>query len=536
MLKMGRLVLASLIATTLLSQTPGSIEGAVLNDRSGLPLSRAHVVLRPQQAGLSAISADTDDKGTFSIGEIEPGRYSLSASRDGYLTSSVCLIGATALPQTFTIHTGESVTGLKFRLRPFAVIAGRVSFDDGEPAMNVRVEAYREHRNHLRHGYAIVGAATTNDRGEYRMFGLAPGSYVIAATYDRPAPANEKVRERQEPRYTTTFYTRATKLSETVPVRLEYGQETGGIDIFLERVRKVKIHGTVVSGVTGFPMAAAISLQRLDANGTAAISVAAQATFDQSNRFEIRDVTPGPYILWAEGSDGGKALVGHVPVTVSSSDIDNADVTIVGDRPGSAVLVVEGGVKLNDPVRVRFEPRNERSKVVDVSQDAGSSGFRFSVMENDVYDAFVTDLPNDFYLSAVRVNGADMMAFGIDGAAASADRPFELVLDSRGGRVSGRVLGSDGSLWSRASVALIPDPPRGRVQSYREAVADENGLFQVRGIAPGRYALVAWLDDPPCDYYDPDGLATCRAAGVSVEVREAGEQNIELKIKTVPKR
>jgi hypothetical protein len=533
---MGRLVLASLIGTRLLAQTQGSIEGAVLNDRTGLPLSRAHVVLRPGQAGLSAISGDTDDKGTFSIDEIEPGRYSLSASRDGYLASSACLIGTTALPQVFTIHTGESVTGLKFRLRPFAVIVGRVSFDDGEPAMNVRVEAYREHRNHLRHGYAIASAAVTNDRGEYRMFGLTPGSYVIAATYERPAPANEKVRERPEPRYTTTFYTRATKLSETVPVRLEYGQEIGGIDIFLERVRKVKIHGTVISGVTGFPLAAAIALQRLDANGTGSIAVAAQPTFDRSNRFEIRDVTPGPYILWAEGGDAGKALVGHVPVTVSSSDIDNVDVTIVGDRPGRAVLVVEGGVTLNDPVRLRFEPRNERSKIVDVSQDVGNNGFRFSLMENDVYDAFVTNLPNDFYLSAVRVNGADMMAFGIDGAAASVDRTFELVLDSRGGRVSGRVLGSDGNVWSRASVALIPDPPRGRVQSYREGAADENGLFQIRGVAPGRYVLVAWLDDPPCDYYDPDGLAACRAAGISVEVREAGEQNVELKVKALQKR
>jgi hypothetical protein len=354
------------------------------------------------------------------------------------------------------------------------------------------------------------------------------------ATYHRPAPASEKVRERQEPRYTTTFYTRATKLSEAVGVRLEYGQEVGGIDIFLERVRKVKIHGTVTSGVTGAPVAATIALQRLDGNGTASIAVPAQAMFDRIKRFEIRDVTPGPYILWAEGGDGGKALVGHVPVTVSSSDIDNADVTIVGDRPGSAVLRLRAA-SLNDPVRLRFEPRNERSKVVEVPQD-GSDGFRFSLTENDVYDAFVTNLPNDFYLSAVRVNGADMMAFGIDGAAASAERPFELVLDSRGGRVSGRVLGSDNSVWRRASVALIPDPPRGRVQSYKEGAADENGVFLIRGVAPGRYLLVAWLDEPPCDYYDPDSLAACRAAGASVEVREAGEQNVELKMKTLSKR
>ena len=103
-------------------------------------------------------------------------------------------------------------------------------------------------------------------------------------------------------------------------------------------------------------------------------------------------------------------------------------------------------------------------------------------------------------------------------------------------RVSGRVLGADDSLWSRANVALIPDPPNGRVQSYREGSADENGLFLLPGVAPGKYILIAWLDDPPCDDYDPDGLAGCRAAGMSVEVQQAGEQNVELRMKAQPKR
>lgn len=157
-------------------------------------------------------------------------------------------------------------------------------------------------------------------------------------------------------------------------------------------------------------------------------------------------------------------------------------------------------------------------------------------MGSDLYDLFVTGLPNDFYLSAVRVNGVDVMPLGIEGVAATTNRPIEVVLNSQGGRVSGRVLGWDDSLWSRANMALIPDPPKGRVQSYREGAADENGLFLFRGVAPGRYVLIGWLDEPPCEYYDPDGLANCRATGMSVEVQEAGEQNVELKMKAAAKR
>jgi hypothetical protein len=85
------------------------------------------------------------------------------------------------------------------------------------------------------------------------------------------------------------------------------------------------------------------------------------------------------------------------------------------------------------------------------------------------------------------------------------------------------VTGADDMLWSRASVALIRDPAKGRVQSYQEGSADENGLFLLRGVATGKYILVALLDDPPRDYYDADRLAAGCATGISVEVEESGQ-------------
>jgi hypothetical protein len=539
-------VFAGLVVMTALAQDIGapatatvhaaatSIEGTVVNDRTGLPLQHGHVTLLPVQAGLTTIAADTDEKGAFAIRDFTPGRYSLRASRDGYLTTSVCWLGAVRLQQTFSIGAKEAIVGVTFRLRPFAVMAGRISFEDGEPAMNIRVEAYREYRNHLRHGYALAGEAATNDRGEYRLFGLRPGSYIVAAA---ERPTDEQVRETQELRYTTTFYATSTKLGEAVAVRLDYGQESAGIDVSLKRVRKVKLHGHVINGLTGEAVSSAsIELQRVDAHNTASIAIKVPVTFDHDHRFEIRDVTPESYVIWAESADGGKALVGNTPLTVGEAGIDNVELTVQGERPASAVLVVDGDVKLDDQVKLRFEPRNERGKIIESSRVAGVEGFHFSLMGDALYDLFVSGLPNDFYLSAVKVNGVDAMPVGIEGTAATADRPFEVVLDSHGGRLSGRVLGSDDSLWSRAGMALIPDPPKGRVQSYREGASDENGLFQFRGVAPGRYILIAWLDEPPCEYYDPDGLASCREVGMSVEVQESGEQNVELRMKALPKR
>jgi hypothetical protein len=442
------------------------------------------------------------------------------------------MIGTLHLPRVFAVGEKQTLTGLAFRLRPFAVMAGRISFDDGEPAIGVPVVASREVRERLRHSYRRAAQASTNDRGEYRMFGLGPGAYLVAAIYDSPTPANEQRRDAEAPRPVTTFYPRALGLSQASPVKLDYGQEVAAIDIVLERIKKVTVRGRVISGVSGIAINANILLQQVDARGVASLAVPQAARFDQEKRFEIRDIVPGSYLLWADASDGGKALTGRVPITVGRFDIGDADVTVEGERAGFAVVRTDGAVKLGETPALRLEPRNERARIVNAASD--DAGFRFTLAGGETYDLFVDNLPNDFYVSALLVNGADRLPFGIDGSAASVDKPFEVVLDSRGGSVSGRVTGSDDSLWSRAAVALIPDP--GRAQAYRAGAADENGVFQIRGIAPGRYILTAWLDEPPCDLYDAENLAGCRAVGVAVEVQPSSQQSVELKMKTAVKR
>jgi hypothetical protein len=81
---------------------------------------------------------------------------------------------------------------------------------------------------------------------------------------------------------------------------------------------------------------------------------------------------------------------------------------------------------------------------------------------------------------------------------------------------------------SGATVALIPDPAAGRVQGYQTAQADEYGNFLLKGVAPGKYVLVAWLDSPPCEVYNPDDLPTCQAQGAGVTIDEAEQKSVQL--------
>ena len=115
-----------------------------------------------------------------------------------------------------------------------------------------------------------------------------------------------------------------------------------------------------------------------------------------------------------------------------------------------------------------------------------------SLSASETYDLYVDNLPDDFYISEIRVNGANAMENGIAGTSASRDVPFEIVLDSRGGKVMGRVASQEGVPWSGANVMLIPDPPQGRAQDrIGRGSAEEHGQF-ADSAASRRDAMCWW--------------------------------------------
>jgi len=63
-----------------------------------------------------------------------------------------------------------------------AVITGRVVDEDGDPLPNFEVGLLRKLPGKSREP-AVTRNDRTNDLGEYRLFGLAPGRYFVSAAY-----------------------------------------------------------------------------------------------------------------------------------------------------------------------------------------------------------------------------------------------------------------------------------------------------------------------------------------------------------------
>jgi hypothetical protein len=523
-------------------ESPASIDGSVMSRTTGQPLRRAQVLLKLVE-GTSAMVQTTDESGKFAFPKVAPGRYSLSVQRDGYLPLQAGSIGSYKMPPFFTVRPSDTIHSFDFRMVPWGVIGGKVKFDDAEPAVNVAIQLYREYYLKGRHGWAVAATTRTNDRGEYRVHGLEPGSYYIAALYQPPSrPPNSEEQRRtgasgkpvSELSYAVTFYPEVQKLADAVAVHISPGQEVVGMDIFLTLVHTVRIHGRVTSALSGQVVPGpSIALRWNDADNTGSVSAPVDVSYDAHNNFEIKGVTPGPYLMVVAGGDEGKALSGRTAVNVGDSDIEELEIVIGPERKWKGNIVVEGEESSElttalPGLAVAFEPRRGTT-FPSRAQVSRTRDFSVPFLPQEIYDLEVVNAPEDVYLKSVLVGNSERLLLGLEAEPGADPPPAMVVLSTKGAQVFGKAVTTDSMIVaSGASVLLIPDPPNGRSQAYRFAYADEYGNFLVRGVPPGSYVVVAWLDQPPCEVYNPDDLAACKAGGVAITVAEGAQQTIQV--------
>src|SRR5579872_4000961 len=148
-----------------------SVQGTVVDAKTGQPLKGAEVSLRTLSPGNrgESTSSVSDSEGHFAFDSLVPGRYQLSASRNGYLSHNRRTGALRA--DLVSLSPGQHADDIILRLIPSAVISGRVTSEGDEPMAGVMVQAMKYSYHEDRRQLVGFGNASTNDRGEYRIWG-----------------------------------------------------------------------------------------------------------------------------------------------------------------------------------------------------------------------------------------------------------------------------------------------------------------------------------------------------------------------------
>jgi protocatechuate 3,4-dioxygenase beta subunit len=575
---------------------PNSIEGLVVRLGSNEPVAEVDVELRrvegttsvpllplvippgnyspgaivratyPNPADVANLRTNSDGKFVFT--NLKPGTYRLQAARAGgaYFPAEYGQRSPKGKGYDFQFVEGQSMRDVRLQMAPTGTISGRVIDADGQPAARVRVMALEATYSLGERKLGIIQAVQTDDRGDYRLFWLPPGQYVVAARQEDPrrqtlqlfiTPPGSSEGYETYPQAPLTFRTleNGTVVEETFDVvyyggdsdvkkaramDLSPGGALSGIDLNIagSRVRTRHVRGTLFdpSGarVPGVVVAA------LPRNSGPSM-IAPSAVTDVSGTFDLAGVGTGAYTL--RGSLPGFA--GFAVLAPGENDVDGltitmglgfrlpGKITIDGRAPGSPVPELAG-------VTVRLE--STVSGLPGASSPAiNGEAFTISVPQPGEYRVLVNpilvpyssdparrpaispDLQNA-YVKTIRFNADDGLSGPVNVAPQAGQ--VEVVVALNGGTIEG-VVNERQQPAANAVVVLVP-AARTRFDLYRVSSSGGDGRFRMRAIPPGEYRLFAWEYVEDGAWFDAAFMRSRESGGRALRISEGKNPDISI--------
>jgi protocatechuate 3,4-dioxygenase beta subunit len=344
----------------------GGITGRIVADGTNAPIAGARVLVFPAGRRTGPMGpppqATTDQEGRFALSNLAPGEYSLDVQKTGF----VPLNGPMTRPRTFAVAAGQLLS-LDLRLQRGGVISGRVLDAKGEPMTDVRMMAMRRMPVPINAGAGprlvpapMQGPQQTNDLGEFRVAGLAPGEYVIAALpngfsgFGAPGVSPQSSASATHTATVATFYPGTADQAAAQAVTVAADAEVGNIVFSMQTAPAFRVSGIVVDE-TGAPIEGAMVMLMNDPRSGPLMGPVGRGRADASGRFTIVDVPAGTYRANASimmsmggrsgGGIGAGASSGYVsfssrvgagieqPVEITVSDADVRGVSVVARRP-----------------------------------------------------------------------------------------------------------------------------------------------------------------------------------------------------------
>ena len=517
--------LAGQQATAPVESHAPSVEGKVVNIANGEGVRKATVLLRAQN-GPNGINytADSDGNGRFLIENVEPGKYMVSADRQGFMLQATGATGAP--PPPITVENGQELHDVIVRLSPLGVIAGRVVDDDGDPIRGSQVQAMSYRYTAGKRQLGNAQQAESNDKGEFRLYGLRPGTYYLyAGVSNYNSNRNqEAIRGPRPPGRAATYFPNAADAAHAVPIEVAAGAQLRGFDIHMRRERVFSVRGKLPESADRSNRRYFVRVAPRDSNLNFS---SFGSTMNNNATFECPGLPPGEYVLMATMYDGDKQIPARQVVNIVDSDVE---VTLNFSPPSdvSGMVRVEGQTsKALEDLRVSLQPEGQSAFGVSATIKANGA----FVLRNVTPDVYLVNFnaPDGTYVKSIGAGDQDASNWRVDLTKGSG--PIAITLGTDIGVVEGTVENAAGEPAVRVRVNLIPYGNHlGRPDLGRFAFTDEKGHFRMRGAAPGEYKLFAWDNVEPGAPQDPEFRKPFEKQAVPVKLQPNGQESVKLKL------
>jgi protocatechuate 3,4-dioxygenase beta subunit len=521
-----------------------AVSGQVLTAVEGSPLKSSRVVLLQEGAGShpQAFAANTDSDGRFEIKKVTPGQYKFVASHAGYVSQQYKAKGMGS-GAVLRLAPGQEIDDGLFRLVRAAVVTGRVVDESGEPMARVTVTALRKLTAEEKEDWGPQGskqqltsssAAVTDDRGEYRIFGLKPGEYYVkAAESDEPGffglwgedeSMSWTIRTTLGSRYAPVFYPGVLQVDQAQPVALGPGDEVDA-DFAMRHIKTLEVAGRVVASDGRPATHAYIQLYTPEAANDEL-----SASTNSKGEFSIKGVPPGSYVLSAHQADENERHMAQQRLEVGNDNIDSVLIAFgKGASIRGRIVAASAGGNALDQIRIHLDSTSESDTAsFAFAQVKRDGSFQITDVVDGSYALRVYGLEQGWYVKSARMGAEDVLQNGLGLERGPSGGTLEIAISSATAELEGAVTENDKPV-AGAQVRVKPDPetPYNRIRST-SASTDQNGHFSFNTLPPGKYRIIAKM--PSTSSETPDTSSEAK----TVTLGEHDHQAVQLTLAAPP--
>jgi hypothetical protein len=526
------LAIGQLPATDVEKPGTATLRGHVLAADTGRPLRKAQVRIFAGEIRENRL-ATTDDDGRYEFKEVKAGRYTINATKGSYISLSYGQTRPLEAGTPLEIKDGPTVERVDFSLPRGAVITGRIFDEFEEPLSDVMVAPMRY--QFVQGKRTLVGAgrqSSTDDNGEFRLFGITPGQYYLQATWRSNTPFGPG--SENQPAYAPMFFPGVLDAAEAQRFTIGISQQLSDLVMALKPTKAVRISGTVLTS-DGRPATGMLNVLRIAGMGFVG-NLGAMIRPDGS--FQLNGVAPGEYQLrtFPNGPSGPDAETAMAKITVAGDDI--TDLQLVASKPVSVAgrVIVDAAAAQSLPASLFVA-----AFPMDGPNFGGGGPGRVAddytfVLKTAPGRARISlsNSPAGWSIRAVRLNGADVIDSGIEFKPNQNVRGLEVELTNKVSMVTGLVTtGRSEASRDYTAIAFPQDSDRWKDTNsryIRTGRPDQDGRFKISGLPSGDYLLIAVDHINPGESSDPEFLERIRTKATRFSLFEGETKSIDLKL------
>ncbi len=545
----------------------GRIRGRVLATDGAGPIRRAQV--RISGSDVAPKAALTDAEGRFEFRELPAGRFTLQASKSGFVSVQYGQTRPFESGKPIELADKQGLDNADISMPRGSVISGRIVDEFGDPIPDAAVTASRQTwQNGRRRLVPSPGRVVqSNDLGQFRIYGLPPGDYYVSATlrggttdmldmelmvgasFTAASPSASAPKSG----YASTYYPGTPNVAEAQRITLAPGQENSGADFALVPVRLAKVSGIVI-GSDGKPLEGA-AVSAVPA-GRDFVGMFGQSTgrSGKDGSFTLASVPPGDYTLQARSvqvitstqgdnvmmfratsmGGGGDAESGSTPLSVAGEDVSGIVLAMTKGGTATGHLVFDG------PSPQSMTSIRLTSMAVD--SDGPSLAGAASAKEDGSFELKgltgsrlirIGNAPPGYMLKSVKLNGTDITDTGTEFKPGETTSGLEVELSSKSTSVTGAVTANDGSVLKDYTVVIFSEAPEyWRLPMTRWVTGtrpDQDGRFKVQNLPAGTYLAAAVDYVPQGEWGDPELLDRLKSKAKRFTLGDGATETLDLK-------